>query len=63
MQCIGCGMCVRACPKTFQIEDSWYARARVVDQAGDSPEDIDMAIDVCPISCIFKVGVRMCEGT
>lgn len=42
ISCIGCGKCVRACPQTFEIEASKYGRARVIAQAADELEDIQV---------------------
>lgn len=42
ISCIGCGKCVRACPMTFEIEDSKYGRARVISQTSDSVEDVQV---------------------
>jgi ferredoxin len=55
-QCIGCGKCVRQCPATFEIEASKYGRARVISQTAEPPDDIQIAIEVCPVSCIYWVG-------
>eukprot|EP00197_Chlamydomonas_leiostraca_P007222 CAMPEP_0202865680 /NCGR_PEP_ID=MMETSP1391-20130828/6292_1 /ASSEMBLY_ACC=CAM_ASM_000867 /TAXON_ID=1034604 /ORGANISM="Chlamydomonas leiostraca, Strain SAG 11-49" /LENGTH=356 /DNA_ID=CAMNT_0049545545 /DNA_START=139 /DNA_END=1210 /DNA_ORIENTATION=+ len=55
--CIGCGKCVRQCPATFEIEASKYGRARVISQTADIPDDIQIAIEVCPVSCIYWVSL------
>ncbi|PNW86995.1 hypothetical protein CHLRE_02g104500v5 [Chlamydomonas reinhardtii] len=55
ISCIGCGKCVRACPMTFEIEDSKYGRARVISQTSDSVEDVQIAIECCPVDCIHYV--------
>eukprot|EP00200_Dunaliella_tertiolecta_P008265 CAMPEP_0202371258 /NCGR_PEP_ID=MMETSP1127-20130417/2690_1 /ASSEMBLY_ACC=CAM_ASM_000462 /TAXON_ID=3047 /ORGANISM="Dunaliella tertiolecta, Strain CCMP1320" /LENGTH=355 /DNA_ID=CAMNT_0048967441 /DNA_START=1391 /DNA_END=2459 /DNA_ORIENTATION=- len=55
VSCIGCGKCVRACQNTFEIEDSLYGRARVFNQNGDDVEDIQIATEVCPVTCIHWV--------
>jgi ferredoxin len=54
--CIGCGKCVRACTGVFEIEESKYGRARVINQTGDSAEAIEIAIQCCPVDCIHMVG-------
>lgn len=42
--CIGCGKCVRACPASFEIEESKYGRARVIQQqqGGDAVEEVQV---------------------
>ena len=50
--CIGCGTCVSLCPKVFKIGDT--GKAEVSDPAGDSEENIQMAIDSCPVAAISK---------
>jgi ferredoxin len=60
LQCIGCGKCVRQCPSTFEIEASKYGRARVVSQVAEPPEDIQIAMEVCPVSCIYWVRCDCC---
>mmetsp|Transcript_13920 Transcript_13920/g.30057 ORF Transcript_13920/g.30057 Transcript_13920/m.30057 type:complete len:348 (-) Transcript_13920:530-1573(-) len=55
VSCIGCGKCVRWAPCTFEIEASKYGRARVIAQNGDNLDDIQVAIEVCPVDCIHWV--------
>jgi ferredoxin len=53
--CIGCGKCARLCKQTFVIEASKFGRARVIDQAGNDTEEIEIAIESCPVDCIHWV--------
>ncbi|GIL54085.1 hypothetical protein Vafri_9641 [Volvox africanus] len=55
--CIGCGKCVRACPKTFEIEASKYGRARVISQEADDVDSVQIAIECCPVDCIHWVSL------
>lgn len=55
VNCIGCGKCVRACPASFYIEPSKYGRARVVAQGASSIEEIEIAMETCPVDCIHWV--------
>ncbi|GFR44489.1 hypothetical protein Agub_g5752, partial [Astrephomene gubernaculifera] len=57
VSCIGCGKCVRACPRTFEIEASKYGRARVISQEADTPEEVQVAIECCPVDCIHWVSL------
>ena len=51
--CIGCGACVTTAPKTFVMDDN--GKARVINEAGDKPGDIQTAVDNCPVQAIsFK---------
>ena len=49
--CIGCRNCTHCAPKSFALEDEW-GRARVFAQWADSEQDIQTAIDSCPVNCI-----------
>lgn len=53
--CIGCGKCVRWAPQTFEIEASKYGRARVINQRGNTEEEVQIAIEVCPVDTIHFV--------
>jgi ferredoxin len=48
--CIGCGSCAALCPKVFRLKGD--GKAEVFNPAGDSEENIQKAIDVCPVSAI-----------
>jgi ferredoxin len=48
--CTSCGLCNELAPNTFGLDDDEIAY--VIDQAGDPVEDIQEAIDGCPVECI-----------
>ena len=52
--CIGCTYCATTARSTFFMEDD-HGRARVFNQAGDSEELVQEAIDSCPVNCIHYV--------
>ena len=54
LACIGCQNCVLLCPAMFRIEPV-YGRARVSMQWLSKREDIDIAIESCPVDCIHWV--------
>lgn len=52
--CIGCKQCVWCAPATFRMEDD-YGRSRVFGQWLDTEDNIQAAMDACPVSCIHWV--------
>jgi ferredoxin len=54
LTCIGCKQCVWCAPATFRIEDT-YGRSRVFAQWVDTEDDMQAAMDACPVSCIHWV--------
>ena len=52
--CIGCKQCVWQAPATFRMNDD-YGRARVFAQWLNDEEDIQCAMDSCPVDCIHWV--------
>lgn len=52
--CIGCTHCQTTAVNTFFLESD-HGRARVFDQTGDSEELVEVAIDTCPVNCIYYV--------
>ena len=55
-ECIGCGNCAQYASKTFSMDvDKDYGRARVINQWADDSETIEIAIDMCPVDCIWFV--------
>jgi len=50
-------MCNHSAPKTFMMEDQW-GRARAFQQWADSEENIQVAIESCPVDCISWVNKR-----
>ena len=51
-KCIGCGTCSALVPKVFKLDDD--GKAEVVDPQGDSQEEIEKAIDSCPVGVISQ---------
>lgn len=49
-ECIGCGACVDSCPDVFRMNDDNVAE--VYNPEGASEEEIQEAIDSCPVECI-----------
>jgi len=48
--CIGCGLCSEICPGVFILNEENLAE--VIDSLGGSEQDIQEAIDQCPVTCI-----------
>ncbi len=48
--CLGCGTCAALCPLVFKVGDE--GKAEVIDQNADTAENIQTAIDSCPVSAI-----------
>ena len=57
LACIGCQNCVWCAGATFKMEPE-YGRARVWNQWLNTREDIDTAIDSCPVNCIHWVDTK-----
>jgi ferredoxin len=49
-ECISCGACVDTCPEVFRMNDDNLAEVYNAD--GASEEEIQDAIESCPVSCI-----------
>jgi ferredoxin len=49
--CIGCGLCAEIAPDTFEIDRERLAV--VFNPGGDPEENIQEAIDSCPVAAIF----------
>ena len=48
--CTACGLCVDTCPEVFRMNDDNLAEVYKAD--GASEEEIQDAIESCPVSCI-----------
>jgi ferredoxin len=48
--CIGCETCTRICPGVFQMVSEH--QAGVSDPNGATEEQIEAAMDACPVACI-----------
>ena len=49
-ECIGCGACSDSCPDVFAMTDDNIAEITNTD--GASEEEIQDAMDACPVTCI-----------
>lgn len=50
-ECIGCETCVELCPEVFSFDEE-IEKARVIKETGGPEEEIQEAIDSCPVECI-----------
>ena len=50
-ECIGCESCVEICPEVFAF-DADAEKAYVIKPEGGPEEEIQEAIDSCPVECI-----------
>lgn len=48
--CIGCGLCLQLCPAVFALGDD--GKSYITDPQGDSEENIQSAVDSCPVTAI-----------
>ena len=48
--CIGCGACAAVCPGVFQMAAD--GKSEVKDPAGATEEEVQNAIDGCPVKAI-----------
>lgn len=51
-KCIGCGVCINACPDVFDLNDD--NKAVIKDDADFDSCDLDEAIDNCPTEAIVE---------
>ena len=49
-QCIGCELCVNTYPGVSRMDTD--GKSECFDSNGDSVENIQMAIVMCPVSCV-----------
>ncbi|MCF8040256.1 MAG: ferredoxin [Desulfohalobiaceae bacterium] len=52
-ECIGCESCVEICPEVFAFDES-EGLAYVIKEEGGPEEEIQEAIDSCPVECIYR---------
>ena len=52
-ECIGCGNCVEICPEVFQMVND-ADKAEVLKPEGGPEEQIEEAIENCPVECIHR---------
>jgi len=50
-ECIGCGTCEEICPEVFKLNEK-TDKAEVIDQKGAPEDQIEEAIEACPVECI-----------
>ncbi len=53
--CIACNICVHEAPNTFVLAEDPETQSMisiVTNQSGDTPEQIQKAIDMCPVMAI-----------
>ena len=50
-ECIGCGSCEEICPEVFKLNED-TEKAEVIKPEGGPVDQIQEAIDTCPVSCI-----------
>jgi len=48
--CIGCGLCTATCSNTFKLGSD--GKAEVANPSGESEQEIQTAIDSCPVQAI-----------
>jgi ferredoxin len=48
--CIGCGLCIQLCPAVFELGED--GKSHITDPKGDSDENIQSAVDACPVAAI-----------
>ena len=49
--CRGCGLCVAACPDVFSLNEE-TEKAVVLKPEGGDKDNIEEAIESCPVECI-----------
>lgn len=49
-ECVGCGNCEEICSEVFRLNDDGVAE--VYDPDGAAEDNIQEAIDSCPVECI-----------
>lgn len=50
-ECIGCQTCVEICPEVFGFNED-EEKAYVIKPTGGPEDDIQEAVDSCPVECI-----------
>jgi ferredoxin len=50
-ECIGCGNCAELCPEVFRLDEE-QGKAEVILAQGGPKEQIEEAMDNCPVACI-----------
>lgn len=50
-ECIGCGTCAEVAPGAFRFNEE-TEKAEVIDTTGATEQEIEEAIEACPVECI-----------
>jgi len=50
-ECVGCESCVELCPEVFGFDEK-EEKAYVIKPEGGPEDEIQEAIDACPVECI-----------
>ncbi len=50
-ECISCGVCIDTVPSVFRFDAD--NKAEVYDPAGAEESEIQGAVDLCPVACIY----------
>lgn len=48
--CISCGLCISSCPGVFRFDSA--GKSECYDASGAPENEIQGAIDACPVQCI-----------
>lgn len=51
-ECIACGNCEAVCPAVFKLNED-FGYAEIIDPDGASEEELQEAMNYCPVSCIY----------
>ena len=54
-KCLGCGMCVGIESDVFDFDDDWLAKVNNDNINDDNKENVNNAIDSCPVAAIEVV--------
>lgn len=60
-KCLGCGMCVGIESDVFDFDDDGLAKANNDNINDDNKENVNNAIDSCPVSAIEVIDNEECE--
>ncbi len=50
-ECIACGNCEQVCPEVFRLNEA-LGHSEVINPQGASEDQIQEAMDQCPVQCI-----------
>lgn len=52
--CIGCGACTNIAEEVFTFDEDGYAKANNSKITDENMDDVELAIDSCPVEAIVK---------